>query len=168
MFECALLIKTYPVGIVFTVWAFVLCMRGPGHWKRSFASGLLAGLALGSRLTLLPVPLGVLLTWITRLNSARDRLRASLFAALGVLAGLVPVLVLAVGAPAQFRFGIRDGGRIELIENWDQKLDVFFESIGLAHLADQNAIGVQFVLLACAAIAAAIASKKLLRENAGC
>ena len=93
-----------------TVGAFVLFCRGIESGKANgwiFASGLLLGLAIGTRLAvataIVPFALGLLILPMGTTPTSRVRLIA-LFV-LGVALGLLPSLALFAAAPTQFVFG---------------------------------------------------------------
>lgn len=73
----------------------------------NFLSGVLVGLATGTRLSfgLVLIPFGIALLLAPGMENWKERFKLVIFFGLGLLAGLLPVIVLFALAPRQFVFG---------------------------------------------------------------
>jgi hypothetical protein len=90
--------------------AFVSLRRGvwPSPARRwMVAAGAALGLAIGTRLTFVPLlaPFMLVVLIFPRSSARRQRVRALAWLALGLLGGLLPTMGLAALAPRQFWFG---------------------------------------------------------------
>lgn len=123
--EWSVVVKTYPLALLFATAALVAATARSPSTRTELASGLLAGLAVASRLLSAPVLVGVLLPLLSR----RPRTRSIVAMTGGVALALAPVVWLALRDFGTFGFdvllfhGIRSPGD-GLVKDPLQKLDV--------------------------------------------
>src|SRR5512145_333345 len=120
--------KTYALSTLLTLLALVIVTERRMNPRLALAAGILAGLAITSRLLFVPVPLLVLLAIWLRPDVADPSRRTYLArVGLGTAFGLLPSLLFALLAPSQFYFdnvqyhSLRDGS-VGLVGDFAQKL----------------------------------------------
>jgi Dolichyl-phosphate-mannose-protein mannosyltransferase len=146
-------LKTYALSTLLLFAAYVIAERaGPARWPPWAAAGLLAGLAVDTRLMFAAaLPAFAWHLWARRVN------RTSVAAAFGgTIVGLVPGLALFLADPARFRFdnlgayAHRSGGG--LVGDFGQKARAVANLLGIG--TPDGAVP-QFLLLVLAAACAA-------------
>jgi hypothetical protein len=101
----------------------VLIRAGKGHWSSYCVAGVLAGLAVGTRLTIAPIAaaLGCFCLFVGE-APWRRRFRDAMFFSIGCAVAMLPSFVVWAQAPAEFVFGNLEFPRLGLLDQSNERI----------------------------------------------